>query len=76
FGGGAGFAGLAFLLGAAHRWLINPDRNMSVVAGSVGLVAIVVGAALLIATTAVYFLGRNRLRAASEGFSPASGQAE
>lgn len=76
FGGGAGFAGLTFVLGAAHRWLINPDRNMSVLAGSLGLIAIVVGAALLIATTAVYFLGRNRLRSASEGFSSASGQAE
>jgi hypothetical protein len=76
FGGGAGFAGLAFVLGAAHRWLINPDRNMSVLAGSVGLIAILVGAALLIATTAVYFLGRNRMRAVSEGFSSAPGQAE
>jgi RsiW-degrading membrane proteinase PrsW (M82 family) len=76
FGGGAGFAGLAFVLGAAHRWLINPDRNISVLAGSVGLIAILVGAALLIATTAVYFLGRNRMRAVSEGFSSAPGQAE
>ena len=74
FGGGAGFAGLAFVLGAAHRWLINPDRNMSAVAGSVGLIAIVVGVALLAATTAVYFLGRNRIRASSDGFSPMSGQ--
>ncbi len=73
FGGGAGFAGLAFLLGAAHRWLVNPDRNMSVLAGSVGLIAIVIGVALLVATTAVYFLGRNRMRAISEGFSSMSG---
>jgi protease PrsW len=57
------------VLGAAHRWLINPDRNMTVLAGSVGLIAIVVGVALLVATTAVYFLGRNRIRASSEGFS-------
>ena len=76
FGGGAGFAGLAFVLGAAHRWLINPDRNISVLAGSVGLIAILVGAALLIATTAVYFLGRNRMRAVSEGFSSVPHQAE
>jgi len=76
FGGGAGFAGLTFVLGVAHRWLINPDRNMSVLAGSVGLIAIVVGIALLVATTAVYFLGRNRMRASSEGFSSMSGQAE
>jgi hypothetical protein len=69
FGGGAGFVGLAFVLGTAHRWLINPERNLAVVAGSVGLIAILVGVALLIATTGVYFLGRNRMRASSEGFS-------
>jgi RsiW-degrading membrane proteinase PrsW (M82 family) len=74
FGGGAGFAGLTFLLGVFRRWLINPDRNMSVVVGSVGLIAILVGVALLVATTAVYFLGRNRMRASSEGFSSVSGQ--
>jgi protease PrsW len=73
FGGGAGFAGLVFVLGAAHRWLVNPDRNMTAVAGSVGLISILIGIALLVATTAVYFLGRNRMRAASDGFS-ASGQ--
>jgi hypothetical protein len=73
FGGGAGFAGLVFVLGAAHRWLVNPDRNMTAVAGSVGLISILIGTALLVATTAVYFLGRNRMRAASGGFS-ASGQ--
>jgi len=73
FGGGAGFVGLAFVLGAIHRWLINPDRNMTAVAGSVGLISILIGIALLVATTAVYFLGRNRIRASSDGFS-ASGQ--
>src|SRR4051812_19242113 len=69
FGGGAGFVGLAFVLGAARRWLINPERNMAAVVGSVGLIAILIGVALLIATTGVYFLGRNRMRASSEGFS-------
>src|SRR5258705_8231901 len=34
FGGGAGFAGLVFLLRAVHRSLVNPDRNMTRVAGS------------------------------------------
>jgi RsiW-degrading membrane proteinase PrsW (M82 family) len=72
FGGGAGFAGLAFVLGAVHRWLINPDRNMTAVAGSVGLISILIGVALLVATTAVYFLGRNRMRASSDGFSAPS----
>ncbi|MBI5319443.1 PrsW family glutamic-type intramembrane protease [Bradyrhizobium sp.] len=74
FGGGAGFAGLAFVLGAVHRWMINPERNMTAVAGSVGLISILIGVALLTATTAVYFLGRNRLRASSDGFSSMSGQ--
>jgi RsiW-degrading membrane proteinase PrsW (M82 family) len=69
FGGGAGFAGLVFVLGAVHRWLVNPDRNMTTVAGSVGLISILIGIALLVATTAVYFLGRNRMRASSDGFS-------
>jgi RsiW-degrading membrane proteinase PrsW (M82 family) len=73
FGGGAGFAGLVFVLGAVHRWLVNPDRNMTTVAGSVGLISILIGIALLVATTAVYFLGRNRMRASSGGFST-SGQ--
>ena len=57
-----------------HRWLINPERNMAAVAGSVGLIAILVGVALLIATMGVYFLGRNRMRASSGGFSSIPGQ--
>ena len=73
FGGGAGFAGVIFVLGVVRRWLMNPDRNLALVAGSVGLISIVIGIALLVATTAVYFLGRNRMRASSDGF-PASGQ--
>jgi len=73
FGGGAGFAGVIFVLGVVRRWLMNPDRNLALVAGSVGLISIVIGIALRVATTAVYFLGRNRMRASSDGF-PASGQ--
>jgi RsiW-degrading membrane proteinase PrsW (M82 family) len=73
FGGGAGFAGVIFVLGVVRRWLMNPDRNLALVAGSVGMISIVIGIALLVATTAVYFLGRNRMRASSDGF-PASGQ--
>ena len=72
-GGGAGFAGLAFVLGAVHRWFVDPDRTVSAVAGSIGLISILIGAALLIATTTIYFLGRNRMQASSDGFS-ASGQ--
>jgi len=47
--------GLVFVLGAAHRWLVNPTANMTAVAGSVGLISILIGIALLVATTAVYF---------------------
>ena len=64
---------MIFVLGVVRRWLMNPDRNLALVAGSVGLISIVIGIALLVATTAVYFLGRNRMRASSDGF-PASGQ--
>jgi len=61
-GGGAGFAGLAFVLSSIHHWLLNPDHNMALVLVPIGLLAILVGFALLVVTTAVYFLGRDRLR--------------
>ena len=70
-GGGAGFAGVAFVLSSIHHWLLNPDRNMAVVLIPVGLVSIVVGIALLVVTTAIYFLGRDRMRTTSQGFSSA-----
>jgi RsiW-degrading membrane proteinase PrsW (M82 family) len=70
-GGGAGFAGLAFVLTSVHHWLLNPDRNVALVLIPIGLTSILLGCALLVATTAVYFLGRNRLRATSEGFPSA-----
>ena len=72
-GGGAGFAGLAFTLSSIHRWLLNPDRNMALVLVPVGLVSIAVGIALLVVTTAVYILGRDRMRRTSQGFSSAPG---
>jgi protease PrsW len=70
-GGGAGFAGVAFVLSSIHHWLLNPDRNMAVVLIPVGLVSIVVGIALLVVTTTVYILGRDRMRTTSQGFSSA-----
>jgi len=73
-GGGAGFAGLAFVLSSIHHWLLNPDRNMALVLVPIGLVSIVVGIALLVVTTAVYILGRDRMRTNSEGFSSVPGQ--
>jgi len=70
-GGGAGFIGLAFVLTSVHHWLLNPDRNLGRVLVPLGLTAILLGCALLLVTTAIYFLGRNRLRTTVEGFSPA-----
>src|SRR5579872_60297 len=61
-GGGAGFAGLVFVLTSVHHWLVNPDRNVTLVLVPIGFLSILVGLALLVVTTAVYFLGRDRLR--------------
>ena len=73
-GGGAGFIGLAFVLTSVHHWLLNPDRNLGRVLVPLGLTAILLGCALLLVTTAIYFLGRNRLRTTLEGFSSAPGR--
>jgi protease PrsW len=72
-GGGAGFAGLAFVLSSIHRWLLNPDRNMALILVPIGLVSIVIGIALLVVTTAVYILGRDRMRTTSQGLSSMPG---
>jgi protease PrsW len=61
-GGGTGFAGLAFVLSSVHHWFVNPDRNVTLVLIPIGFLSILVGFALLVVTTAVYFLGRDRLR--------------
>src|SRR5690349_15234854 len=71
FGGGAGFAGVAFLLTSIHHWFVNPERNVSLVLIPLGLTTILIGIALLVATTAIYVFGRNRIRTSSEGFSSA-----
>jgi protease PrsW len=72
-GGGAGFAGLVFVLSSIHHWLVNPERNVALVLVPLGLMSILVGIALLVATSAVYILGRNRMRR-PQGFSSVSGQ--
>jgi protease PrsW len=72
-GGGAGFIGLAFVLTSVHHWLLNPDRNMAMVLVPIGLAAILLGCALLVVTTAVYILGRNRMRTSAQGFSSGGG---
>src|ERR1700742_1116797 len=68
-GGGAGFIGLVFVLTSIPHWLVNPDRNVSLVLVPIGLVSIVIGIALLVVTSAIYILGRNRMRGSSQGFS-------
>jgi RsiW-degrading membrane proteinase PrsW (M82 family) len=74
-GGGAGFAGLAFVLSSIHHWWVNPERDPALVLIPVGLVSIAVGIALLVVTTAIYILGRNRMRTtSSRNFSSAPGQ--
>jgi RsiW-degrading membrane proteinase PrsW (M82 family) len=73
-GSGAGFVGLVFVLTSIHHWFVNPDRNASLVLIPIGVVTITIGIALLVVTTAVYVLGRNRMRGTSQGFSSASGQ--
>jgi hypothetical protein len=40
----------------------------------IGLTSILIGAALLVATTAIYILGRNRMRLTAEGFSSVPSQ--
>ncbi|THD62529.1 MAG: PrsW family intramembrane metalloprotease [Bradyrhizobium sp.] len=68
-GGGAGFAGLAFVLSSIHHWLVNPERNTALVLVPLGLLSILIGSALLVVTTTIYILGRNRMRNAPRGFS-------
>jgi RsiW-degrading membrane proteinase PrsW (M82 family) len=66
-GGGAGFAGLAFVLSSIHHWLVNPERTVTLALVPVGFVSIMIGIALLVITAAVYILGRNRLRTTAQG---------
>jgi hypothetical protein len=73
-GGGAGFIGVVFVLTSIHHWFVNPERNVSLVLIPIGLVTITIGVALLVVTSAVYILGRNRMRGPSQGFSSAPGQ--
>src|SRR3954447_13530699 len=72
-GSGAGFAGAAFVLTSLHHWFVNPDRNASLLLIPLGLTSILIGLGLLLATSAVYVFGRNRIRTSSEGFSSAPG---
>ena len=73
-GGGVGFAGLAFVAASIRHWMVDPERNTALVLVPLGLVSILIGLALLVATTAIYVFGRNRIRTTSQGFSSMPGQ--
>jgi RsiW-degrading membrane proteinase PrsW (M82 family) len=73
-GGGAGFIGLTFVLTSIHHWLVNPERNMALVLVPIGFTSILIGSALLLVTTTIYILGRNRIRSTAGGFSSAPGR--
>ncbi len=70
-GGGASFTGVAFVLTSLHHWFVHPERKASLLLIPLGLTSILIGFALLLATTAVYVFGRNKIRTPSEGFSSA-----
>ena len=63
-GGGAGFAGAAFLLSSLRHWIAEPERNVTMLLLPLGVVTIAVGLALLMLAGGAYVLGRNRLRLA------------
>jgi hypothetical protein len=62
------------VLTSIHHWLVNPERNVALVLVPIGLTSILIGSALLLVTTAIYVLGRNRMRGTASGFSSAPGQ--
>ena len=61
------------MLTSIHHWLINPERNLTLALIPIGFVSILLGLALLIVTSAIYILGRNRIRTSADGFSSAPG---
>jgi protease PrsW len=73
-GGGAGFAGLVFVLSTLHHWLLNSGRDVAVLLAPIGFLSILIGFALLVGTSAVYFLGRDRMRTSTSNLSSAPGQ--
>ena len=70
-GGGASFVGVAFVLTSLHHWFVHPERQASLLLVPLGLTSILIGLVLLLATSAVYVFGRNRIRTTPDGFSSA-----
>lgn len=64
-GGGAGFAGLAFVLAWVRRWWIAADPHAAMLLAPAGVASIAIGVVLLVMTTLVYVQSRNRIRASS-----------
>ncbi|MCL2713393.1 MAG: PrsW family intramembrane metalloprotease [Alphaproteobacteria bacterium] len=62
-GGGAGLAGLAFLLTALRQWFAHPDYDVALLLMPIGLASVLLGILLLGFTLGVYFFGRSRIRA-------------
>jgi RsiW-degrading membrane proteinase PrsW (M82 family) len=63
-GGGAGFVGAVFVLSSVHHWIMDPEKNVSIVLVPVGFISIALGVGLLIVATAAYYFGRDRLQRA------------
>ena len=66
-GGGAGFAGFAFVLSSLRRWWIVTDAHATASFAPAGIASIAIGTILLVMTAAVYVQGRNRLLASGGG---------
>src|SRR5437868_9270878 len=73
-GGGAGFTGVIFVLTSLRHWLMDSERNVALLLVPIGLASILIGSALLLVTTAIYILGRNRMHSAVSAFSPLPGE--
>jgi RsiW-degrading membrane proteinase PrsW (M82 family) len=73
-GGGSGFIGVTFVLTSLRHWLMDSERNVALLLVPIGLASILIGSALLVVTTAIYILGRNRMNSAVSAFTPVPGQ--
>src|SRR5436190_12292881 len=73
-GGRAGFIGLIFMLTSLRHWMMYSERNVALLLVPIGLASILIGSALIVLTTAIYILGRNRMNSAVSAFSPLPGQ--
>src|SRR3954447_16611325 len=73
-GSGAGFIGVIFVLTSLRHWLMDSEHNVALLLVPIGFASILIGSLLLVVTTAIYILGRNRMNSAVSAFSPLPGQ--